>query len=77
MRIKSLRLKNFKRFPDLTLQNLPEYAKPVLLIGSNGSGKSSVFDGYEYLSDEYETFYKVFPAKDFGTTLKERQNVLK
>lgn len=28
-------------------------------------------------SDDFETFYKVFPAKDFGTTLKARQNVSK
>lgn len=47
MKIKSLQLKNFKRFTDLMLQNIPENAKLVLLIGSNGSGKSSVFDAFE------------------------------
>ncbi len=47
MRIKSLQLKNFKRFTDLTLQDIPENARLVLLIGSNGSGKSSVFDAFE------------------------------
>jgi predicted ATPase len=46
MKIKSLQLKNFKRFTDLTLQDIPESAKLVLLIGSNGSGKSSVFDAF-------------------------------
>jgi hypothetical protein len=50
MKIKSLQLKNFKRFTDLTLQDIPEYAKLVLLIGGNGSGKSSVFDGFECIS---------------------------
>ncbi len=50
MKIKSLQLKNFKRFTDLTLQDIPENAKLVLLIGSNGSGKSSVFDAFEFLS---------------------------
>lgn len=50
MKIKSLQLKNFKRFTDLTLQDIPENAKLVLLIGSNGSGKSSVFDAFESLS---------------------------
>jgi energy-coupling factor transporter ATP-binding protein EcfA2 len=49
MKIKSLQLKNFKRFTDLTLQDIPENAKLVLLIGSNGSGKSSVFDAFEVL----------------------------
>ncbi len=50
MRIKSLQLKNFKRFTDLTLQDIPKNAKLVLLIGSNGSGKSSVFDAFEVLN---------------------------
>ena len=52
MKIKSLQLKNFKRFTDLTLQDIPENAKLVLLIGSNGSGKSSVFDAFEYLATQ-------------------------
>lgn len=51
MKIKSLQLKNFKRFTDLTIQDIPENARLVLLIGSNGSGKSSVFDGFEIASD--------------------------
>jgi predicted ATPase len=51
MKIKSLQLKNFKRFTDLTLQAIPDDAKLVLLIGSNGSGKSSVFDAFELISD--------------------------
>lgn len=54
MKIKSLQLKNFKRFTDLTLLDIPEEAKLVLLIGSNGSGKSSVFDGLEILN-KYKT----------------------
>ncbi len=52
MKIKSLQLKNFKRFTDLTLQDIPENAKLVLLIGSNGSGKSSVFDAFGFLASQ-------------------------
>jgi hypothetical protein len=26
-------------------------------------------------SDDFETFYKVFPAKDYGKGIKERQNL--
>jgi len=51
MKIKNLELKNFKRFTDLKLQDIPEDTKLVLLIGSNGSGKSSVFDAFEVISD--------------------------
>jgi predicted ATPase len=51
MRIKEISLKNFKRFTDLTIKDIPESAKLVLLIGANGSGKSSVFDAFEYYNN--------------------------
>jgi energy-coupling factor transporter ATP-binding protein EcfA2 len=47
MQIRSLRLQNFKRFTDLRLEGIPENTKLVLLVGANGSGKSSVFDAFE------------------------------
>ena len=52
MNVETLRLKNFKRFTDLKidLSSSAAPAKLVLLIGANGSGKSSVFDAFEYLS---------------------------
>jgi AAA15 family ATPase/GTPase len=51
MFIKKLQLKNFKRFSDLTidLEASEETPKLVLLIGANGSGKSCVFDAFEFL----------------------------
>lgn len=48
MKIKSIQLKNFKRFTDLTISDIPENTKLVLLIGANGSGKSSLFDAFKY-----------------------------
>lgn len=50
MRILNLQLKNFKRFTDLVVTNIPPESKLVLLVGANGSGKSSVFDAFEYVS---------------------------
>ena len=50
MKIKKLELINFKRFTHLTINHIPETAKLVLLIGANGSGKSSVFDGFDFLN---------------------------
>jgi predicted ATPase len=47
MFITHVQLTNFKRFTDLTSMEQPP--KLVLLIGNNGSGKSSVFDGFEVL----------------------------
>jgi AAA15 family ATPase/GTPase len=50
MRIKKIELENFKRFTNLVISDIPEIAKLVLLIGSNGSGKSSLFDAFDWLS---------------------------
>ena len=46
MRIKSVRLTNYKRFASLTLTNIPESTRLVVLLGPNGCGKSSVFDAF-------------------------------
>ena len=54
MFISKLELKNFKRFTDLTI-DLSEVKTPpklVLMIGANGSGKSCVFDAFEWLSTQ-------------------------
>ena len=59
MRIKKLRLKNFKRFSDLEI-NLDDNKnsqgpKMVLLIGANGSGKSCIFDAFEVVNKATKT----------------------
>lgn len=46
MRIKSVHLQNYKRFTELTIADLPETARLVVLVGPNGTGKSSVFDSF-------------------------------
>ena len=38
MRIKSVRLKNYKRFTELAIADLPETARLVVLVGPNGTG---------------------------------------
>ena len=44
MKIKSIELEGFKRFTNLKIEEIPETAKLVVMIGPNGCGKSSVFD---------------------------------
>ena len=46
MRIKSIRLVNYKRFTNLLIEDLPDTARLVVLVGPNGSGKSSLFDAF-------------------------------
>ncbi|MFM6401428.1 AAA family ATPase, partial [Planktothrix sp.] len=46
MRISKVIIRSFKRFNDLVIQNIPETAKLVVMTGTNGSGKSSVFDAF-------------------------------
>lgn len=53
MKVASLHLRNFKRFTDLRIQNLPATAKLVVLLGPNGCGKSSLFDAMHRKSYEY------------------------
>jgi AAA15 family ATPase/GTPase len=74
MRIKEISLKNFKRFTDLTIKDIPESAKLVLLIGANGSGKSSVFDAFnriskaQYIKEDY--YHKVSEKSNSSISIK-------
>ncbi|MBC2677545.1 AAA family ATPase [Pseudomonas baltica] len=44
MRLLDIRVRNFRKFCDLTITEIPSTAKLVVLTGPNGSGKSSLFD---------------------------------
>lgn len=44
MRLLNTHITRFRRFADLTIQDIPASAKLVVLAGPNGSGKSSLFD---------------------------------
>ena len=48
MRIESIRLLNYKLFKDIELGNLSDM---VIVVGANGSGKSTFFDIFGFLSD--------------------------
>ncbi len=76
MRITKIHLQNFKRFSSLLIQNIPENAKLVLLIGANGSGKSSVFDAFSLatgairrdfsMNKEYWDYFKKDKTKELS-----------
>ena len=49
MRIRSIAMKGYKRFKDLTIDLGENPTRIVALVGPNGCGKSSVFDALLYL----------------------------
>lgn len=46
MKISSVSVKEFKRFVNLTIEDIPQSARLVILAGPNGNGKSSLFDAF-------------------------------
>ena len=48
MQIESIAIKNYRCFRDIVLNNLP---RMTIVVGANGSGKSSLFDVFTFLKD--------------------------
>ena len=48
MKIESIRLKNFKTFRDVYLRDIPPF---LVVVGANGTGKSTLFDVFGFLHD--------------------------
>ena len=48
MKISKIILNRFKRFSDLTITGIPESAKLIILVGPNGSGKTSIFEALNH-----------------------------
>lgn len=48
MKIESIRLKNFKAFRDVHLTEIPAF---LVVVGANGTGKSTLFDVFGFLHD--------------------------
>ena len=76
MKIRSLHLKNFKRFSDLDISDIPDSSKLVLLVGSNGSGKSSIFDALKLLSNVHVASKNAYYGGGIQTSFDYYQKVL-
>ena len=79
MKIKRIHLKEFKRFKDLTISDLPETAKLVILIGPNGCGKSSLFEAMYskarawYHNVRYDGYYNRSQEHDSAQVINNNQ----
>ncbi len=67
MKIKEIKLNKFKRFTDLTITDIPETAKLIVMVGPNGCGKTSVFEGFNL----WQKFKGYGNIGDKGFYLKE------
>ena len=52
MRLVSLRLKNFRAFRDARMDNIPRFS---VLVGANGTGKSTLFSVFGFLRQAMAT----------------------
>ena len=63
MRIERIRIKNYKAFRDVELDELPELA---IFVGANGTGKTTLFDVFGFLSDALNNNVRQALAKRGG-----------
>ena len=70
MKIKKVELNNFKRFTHLSVEDIPETTKLVVLVGPNGSGKTSFMESMNH-------YYKYAGYRDVGDCnyLSKSENV--
>lgn len=52
MKINSLKLENIGKFDNLLIEKIPSSAKLIVIIGENGSGKSSILDSLALLENK-------------------------
>ena len=61
--IESIRLKNFKAFKDVTIRDIP---RMCVVVGANGTGKSTLFDVFGFLRDSLTNNVQIALSKRGG-----------
>ena len=80
MRIKEIHARDFKRFTDLQICDIPEPARLVVLLGVNGTGKTCVFEALNHWRknkyyDYYHTKFRDIDLSGSATTTRARVTV--
>ena len=75
MRFKSATIKDFRRFTSLTVRDIPETARLIMLAGPNGCGKSCFFDAlhtwYQWTAKKNQSWEMDYHGKA-GSTPRNR-----
>lgn len=77
MKIKNIKLQNFKKFSNLTIDNLPDTVKLVVLLGPNGCGKSSLIESMEVARKIYGLYQIPWNASNFNYYIKQDKSISK
>ena len=64
MQIEQIRIKNFRAFKDVEMRTIPRF---VILVGANGTGKSTLFSVFGFLRDAINTNIRTALSKLGGS----------
>lgn len=76
MKIRNIRLQNFKKFSNLTIDNLPDTVKLVVLLGPNGCGKSSLIESMEVARKIYGLHQIPWNDSNFNYYIKQDTRII-
>lgn len=72
MQIESISLKNFKSFQDTTMKDVP---RMCVIVGANGTGKSTFFDVFSFLKDAMtENVHKALSKRGGFREVRSRES---
>ena len=63
MKIETIRLKNFKAFKEIEMRDIPSFC---IIVGANGTGKSTLFDVFGFLKDAFTDNVQIALSKRGG-----------
>lgn len=63
MKIESINLKNFKAFKEIEMRHIPSFC---IMVGANGTGKSTLFDVFGFLKDAFTDNVQIALSKRGG-----------